>query len=100
MYSVYKDWCNYNSTDAVCSQIFSIVLQQRNISIYCPHKDQCDVCTGQQAGSIDDESYQEHIIKKKKLTKLKGNGKGCPKHFACTKFTSICSILQAQALNT
>ena len=75
MYSVYKDLCNYNSTDAVCSQIFSIVLQQRNISIYCPHKDQCDVCTGQQAGSIDDESYQEHIIKKNEAHEAKTKAK-------------------------
>ena len=36
-------------------------LNELNLSLYQPKKDQCDTCCSYEAGNMDEETYQEHL---------------------------------------
>lgn len=64
MHRIYIEWCKGQKETAVMRKKFCEVLQEQNISIFKPRKDQCDLCVGFKEGNVADEEYSTHIAKK------------------------------------
>ncbi|KAJ2940829.1 hypothetical protein O0L34_g10080 [Tuta absoluta] len=71
MYDVYKQWCQDNNKRPAARMTFLKVLNQENIGIHHPRKDQCDTCCSFKTGNITKESYDQHIAKKNEARKAK-----------------------------
>jgi len=67
-------WTNRKLYNAYCSEstiqkpvsmkFFNRVVKSKNLSIFHPRKDQCDVCLGHTNGLVGEIEYSEHIIHK------------------------------------
>jgi hypothetical protein len=51
------------------------ILKEKKISIHKPRKDQCDTCTGHTFKSVDELTYEEHILKKEEARLAKNDAK-------------------------
>lgn len=71
MHEMYKEWCLENHKTHVERKAFMLVLNQENISIYHPRKDQCDICFEFSAGNISQEEYEIHKTKKDEAREAK-----------------------------
>ncbi|CAC5412573.1 unnamed protein product [Mytilus coruscus] len=50
--------------DSPVISLFHNILDELNISLFQPRKDQCDTCCGYEAANIDKVIYDQHIVKK------------------------------------
>jgi hypothetical protein len=75
MYLAYCDYAKEHSTDSICRQLFSDILEEKKISIHKPRKDQCDVCCGYTAGSVNTADYEEHMLKAREAEMAKAEAK-------------------------
>jgi len=40
------------------------IFNEKNLSLFSPKKDQCDLCCGHKTGNINDEEWHKHIENK------------------------------------
>src|SRR5437868_4056540 len=55
--------------------LFKKILKEENISIHKPCKDQCDTCCSHKVGNIEDDEYEEHLVKKTEAREAKAAAK-------------------------
>jgi hypothetical protein len=64
MHETYKEWCTNHSCDPVSRKVFQSILDEENVGIHSPRKDQCDTCFSYKLGLVTEEIYDTHISKK------------------------------------
>ena len=75
LFRIYTDYCRTNTLDTVAEKKFRKIVQDENMSLFSPKKDQCDICCGHQTGNLDDATYNEHIKKKTEAREEKAKDK-------------------------
>lgn len=72
LYKFYvSDWCNSKGTEPLSRTSFFEMMESRKISLFRPKKDECETCTKYRSGSVEEDDYQLHIIKKEEARKEK-----------------------------
>lgn len=66
MHSEFARWCKEKKGSEAAE-----ILQEENISIHAPRKDQCDVCCSYDLGQLSEDKYLEHIERKTKAREEK-----------------------------
>lgn len=65
LYKLYKnDWCQGNNIIPLSIASFGNLFDDLNLALFSPKKDECDVCVGYKTKNVDENTYQEHLIKK------------------------------------
>ena len=62
---LYKVFCKTNALLAGSKKLLISVFKQKNLSLYKPKKDRCDLCEEYKLNSVEQEIYDVHIEKKK-----------------------------------
>ncbi|CAG9812843.1 unnamed protein product [Phaedon cochleariae] len=104
LYDLYKSHCEeqQNSPLSICS--FMMTLQEMNISIHQPKKDQCDLCCSYKVGNTSEEEYRNHIAKKDQARNEKAKDKEAAMRGEFHVFTmdvqavKLCPMLYASKL--
>ena len=52
-------------------RLFLNILEEQNISLFKPRKDQCDICCSYESGNIEKELYEQHIARKEEARQEK-----------------------------
>lgn len=73
MHEVFVEWCREHNNKAVSRPTFLRILNQENIAIHNPRKDQCDTCCSFKTGNISQKEYDDHIVKKNEAREAKKN---------------------------
>lgn len=73
MHEVFVEWCREHNNKAVSRPTFLRILNQENIAIHNPRKDQCDTCCSFKTGNISQKEYDDHIVKKNEARDAKKN---------------------------
>lgn len=69
----YKQNCSENIRTPLSRQVFCKKFKEKNLSI-CPRKkDRCDTCVAHEMGNLSDLEYSNHIQKKGKSARGKGD---------------------------
>lgn len=70
MHRIYREWCEENTKKPSSRMKFTdIVVNDMNIAIHNPRKDQCDVCIGHNLKLVpEDETIDDNVTE---LTSLK-----------------------------
>lgn len=67
LYEFYKnDWCLQKNINPMSITRFKQVFIAKNLSLFRPKKDECDICAAFKHNNIEEDVYQNHINKKKK----------------------------------
>ena len=98
MHQIYTMWCGENGCQPVSRQVFCEILDQENIAIFKPRKDQCDVCASFSLGHISQEDYDEHIIKKNEAQQAKKQAKELANEGTLVVTMDVQSVLLAPKL--
>ena len=70
LYSQYKAESLSEEHENVLSYTsFSRVFGEMNLSLFCPHKDQCDTYSAYKTNNLSEEEYHLHIKKKNDLAR-------------------------------
>lgn len=81
IYKFYKDvWCTENEHNAMSSCSFYNALEKKNISIFKPKKDECELCAAYKSANLSQSDYDEHISKKDEARNEKMKDKENEKH--------------------
>jgi len=57
LFNSYKDYCTSSDIPPISRPALLRCFQSMNLSIYHPRKDQCDVCSQYEAGTVEQEEY-------------------------------------------
>ena len=104
LYEEYKKQCVQNGTECVSRYTFSSVMTEKNISLYAPKKDQCDICSQFKMKNIEEDEWQRHIDKKNRARAEKEKDKKEAEEGKCKVFTvdlqalKVCPFTNASAL--
>ncbi|XP_071147129.1 uncharacterized protein [Mytilus edulis] len=60
----YRKEAQKDESPVISRSLFHNILDELNISLFQPRKDQCDTCCGYEAGNINKVMYDQHIVKK------------------------------------
>lgn len=61
LYNIYTKNCEEMGKSLVSRTNFMNIFNEKNLSLFSPKKDQCDLCCGHQTGNINDEEWNKHI---------------------------------------
>lgn len=61
LYNLYVEQCNTKGKTFVSRKTFIDIFEEKNLSLFQPKKDQCDICCGYKTNNISDEDYNKHI---------------------------------------
>ena len=61
---LYKRYVSCCEGKPLSNCVFDEVLEQKNIGIFQPRKDKCDVCCSFQTGNLNQQEYETHIANK------------------------------------
>lgn len=64
LYREYKKYCEKQGHQSFSEKILMDTLKEKNVKLYRPRKDQCDVCIGHKLGNVADEIYSSHLQRK------------------------------------
>lgn len=104
VYHLYKTKCFDENTLPVSISLFNKIFHDKNISIFRPRKDQCDLCFSHKMGQVDENIYKTHIIDKDRARSEKDSDKKKSLAGSCNVLTMdmqavhLCPKLQASAL--
>ncbi|CAH1155702.1 unnamed protein product [Phaedon cochleariae] len=106
LYRAYKIYCQDMVVEPVKPSRFKKEMDNLNIAIHSPKKDQCDLCVGYQTKNIDEEVYQSHIRRKNEARDAKSEDKalaqGNPEEIAVmtmdVQAVKLAPLLQASAI--
>lgn len=60
----YVEYCKERQISHLSRQVFDTVVSEKNISIFHPKKDACDICIKYNIGNLKEEEYRKHIDRK------------------------------------
>jgi len=60
----YSEKCKEEGKTLVSRTNFMNIFSEKNLSLFSPKKDQCDLCCGHKTGNINDEEWHKHIENK------------------------------------
>ncbi|XP_054260924.1 uncharacterized protein LOC128985459 [Macrosteles quadrilineatus] len=66
MFNEFKKYAIANQKPWGSITLFMSVFERKNLSIYVPKKDQCDVCSSFKVGNISKETYDNHLKEKER----------------------------------
>lgn len=64
LYALYRENCIEKSKTQISKTSFYNIFYEKNIALFQPKKDQCDLCIEYNLGSIDEDVYNSHQTKK------------------------------------
>lgn len=64
LYRLYTEKCKESNMDFVCRFTFSEILTEKNIGLFKPKKDRCDLCVQHEVGQLNYLDWTAHIKKK------------------------------------
>lgn len=64
LYHQYKSECEEAGVKIMCKTDFYNEFKKRNLALYTPKKDCCDLCEGFKYGHISQEDYDNHQSRK------------------------------------
>ena len=73
----YKAWLKekFPSEQPVSMTTLKVILKAKNIDIFQPRKDQCDLCVGYRQGNVGEEKYRHHLLVKDEARAAKAKDK-------------------------
>lgn len=89
LYRSYVEYCKDKNVKSLSIKTFHEEFALNNLSLYFPKKDQCDLCVSHKAGNVDDQIYQEHIIKKNRARDEKSSDKSTARHVFTMDLQSV-----------
>lgn len=75
LYDLYEKHCEEQQISPLSICSFMKAMQEMNISIHRPKKDQCDLCCAHKVGNISEEEYRIHLAKKDQARNEKAKDK-------------------------
>ena len=78
VHRAYVDYCKEKNVQPYEFKKFDEIMNDLNIRIFKPRKDQCDVCVSHTNGNLSDAEWEEHRLKKEECRKVKENDKNDP----------------------
>lgn len=94
IYNIYKEECTKSNELPLSIFSFNKILEENNIAIHLPKKDQCDVCCSHKVGQVEEESYQKHVIDKNKARTEKEKDKADALEKKCYTLTMDVQAVQ------
>lgn len=65
LYSAYvDDWCKNRNIKPISIALFYHAMSDKNVSLFRPKKDQCDICESYRLKNTDEITYTEHLKRK------------------------------------
>lgn len=84
LYNLYvSDWCKSHCIKPLSRTNFNQAFAMRNMALFRPKKDECEKCTGYKVGTVTEEDYQLHMVRKKEA-RLEKDGDKKEKSFVFT----------------
>ncbi|KAK6171771.1 hypothetical protein SNE40_018203 [Patella caerulea] len=75
LYEVFQNYCDSKGYPKVSIQVLSKVMNEENIAITKPKKDECNVCCSYKLNTISDEEHDLHIQRKEEAKEEKKKDK-------------------------
>lgn len=69
------DWCKSHKIEHVTRTRFNAAFALRNMALFKPKKDECEKCAGYKVGTVAEEDYELHIIRKEEARLEKAKDK-------------------------
>ncbi len=105
LYDLYIAHCRKNNCIIASRFVLRDEFKKKNMSLYKPSKDECDICTAHKSGNISEADYNAHITRKVKAQKeMENDISKAEKHVATKVFTMdlqavlLCPKLRASAV--
>lgn len=64
LYEIYVDYCRSHQVNSLSIATLSNALTIKNIALFKPKKDQCEICNSFKLGHITKDFYEEHVKRK------------------------------------
>ncbi|CAG9773276.1 unnamed protein product [Ceutorhynchus assimilis] len=104
LFKLYQEHCKNSQKQALSRNTLMKYVKIKNIGIFSPRKDQCDLCVEYQAGNLDQSVWEKHRNEKQRAQEEKNNDKElaildeC--HVICMDLQAVktCPYLQASSL--
>lgn len=71
MHREYRKQATKDEKPILSRRPFLNLLEEQNISLFKPRKDQCDLCCSYESGNIEKELYEQHIARKEEARQQK-----------------------------
>lgn len=75
IYRLYLKHCNENTEQALSIYTFWETFEEMNLALFCPKKDQCNVCVAYNVGNFGAEEYRRHTELKDQARQEKNEDK-------------------------
>lgn len=104
LYAIYKDYCKEHNFQFVSRFKLNQLLDEKNIAIFQPRKDQCDTCQSFKVKQVTEEVYNKHIKNKelaqqqKRVDKLNAIDNKCHAISMDMQAVKLSPMLQTSAL--
>lgn len=73
LFDHYLNKCQNDAVTPLGRYVFEKKFKEKNLSLFSPKKDQCDICIQYEHGNVSEEQWKNHIDKKEKVRKEKEN---------------------------
>lgn len=104
IYNLYKEECMKYEVEPLSIFSFNQILEELNVAIHYPKKDQCDLCCSHKVGQVEEEIYRQHLLNKNRARAEKENDKIAANEKTCHTLTmdvqavQLCPVLFASKL--
>ncbi|KAL4717006.1 hypothetical protein ACJJTC_001867 [Scirpophaga incertulas] len=104
LYKLYCEKCNEQQEKPTSRWLFDQIFNKKNLSLFSPKKDQCDLCCSHDVGNISEAKYREDILKKdrarqeKTQDKLRATNKEVHVFTHDLQSVQLCPKLEASAI--
>lgn len=104
LFKLYQEHCRISEQPSLSRNTLMKFVKNKNIGIFSPRKDQCDMCVEYHAGNLDQHVWEEHRNDKEAAQKEKSNDKSRAEldecHVICMDLQAVktCPSLQASSL--
>lgn len=71
LHKLYQQHCKSSNQKSLSRNTLRKYLKEKNIGIFSPRQDQCDLCLEYQAGNLDQEKWEKHRQDKKRAQQEK-----------------------------
>ncbi|CAG9763604.1 unnamed protein product [Ceutorhynchus assimilis] len=104
LHKLYQQHCDSSNQKGLSRNTLMKYVKEKNIGIFSPRKDQCDLCVEYQAGNLEQETWEKHRQDKERAQQEKVKDKEEAKnnncHVLCMDLQAVktCPYLQASSL--
>jgi len=96
LYEMYKTKCLENVEAPMSRFSFDKIKREKNIEIFIPKKDKCDICFSYENKQVSEEVYSKHLAKKEAARNEKHNDKVAAQNEQC--HTLCCNLMAVQTV--